>query len=184
MILVKEVSRTAVDISLRHWMQVSFFFWTSSVRQAPQNLWLHGWILTGMLMISQQKEQVICSLISWANLSFFSSFSFFAFSSFLFYSYSSFRAYNFAFYAFASFYFLMKSSSTLNPIVSLTSTLLAGSSHNYWPSSIYSELFFPTFLIPINVPFALKSETVTTLSVLTIEQCLPLSLLSLILMVH
>ena len=187
--LVKAASLTAVVIYLRHWIHVSFLLLTSSVRQPPQNLWLHGWMATGTVMISMQKEQVIWSLIDWENLllAYFSSL-FFLSSSYFFLSCSSssffFSTFSFSFsFSSSSLRFFSSSIaakfSNLKPIVWSMGTLLAVRSQISSRCFNYVVWFLPIFLLLMKVPLVLRSVILIELPSFDIEQCLPLSLLSL-----
>ena len=187
--LVKAASLTPVVISFLHWIHVSFLLFTSSVKQPPQNLWLHGWTATGTAIISKQKEQVIWSLIDWENLLFAYFSSLFFLSSYYFffrYSYVCFFCSSFSFsfcFSYSSFCFFSSSIvakfSNLNPIVSLMGTLLAVRSQISSRCFNYVVLFLPIFLLLMKVPLVLKSVILMELPSFEIEQCLLLSLLSL-----
>lgn len=104
--LLKEVSFTAVVIGFLHFIQSPFLLLTSSVKQPPQNRWLHGWILTGTCMISKQNAHVISSFMDCANACIF---DFWAYNYFLVYYYlfslSSSSFFFFSFYS--SSYFML-----------------------------------------------------------------------------
>ena len=168
--LLKEESRTALVIYFLHWMHWSFFLSTSSVKHPPQNLWLQGWTLTGIHIISKQKEQVIWSLIDAAKLppsSFFLS----SFLSFYFFSFAYFC------YFYSSSFFLRMS---LKPKVSSGLTLVAGRSQIYERWLTYFSFPLPILSSLMKVPFVLVSTTKTPVSLFSILQCFPLRRLSLI----
>ena len=52
--LLKEESLMAVLIYFLQLIQSPIFEFTNYVRQAPQNLWLQGWTLAGLCIISKQ----------------------------------------------------------------------------------------------------------------------------------
>ena len=132
--------------------------------------------------------------MDWANLSvaYFSSLFFLSASSLFFFyssSYFFFSSFYLYFYFSSSSFFFFSSSSAakfsyLKPIVYFNATLLAVRSQTSSRCFNYVVLFLPIFLLPMKVPFVLRSVILILFSSLVIWQCFPLNLLSLMQISH